>query len=135
MLVNLHQLAKIRIMVSDKWSVVFYVDEQGNEPIKEFLESLDLKTQARFDWSIEQLRIRNITAKEPLVRHLQDKVWELREESSTSIDRLLYFFFTGRQIVFLHGFQKKTQKTPSREINLALKRMKDFVQRFEMNRR
>lgn len=116
-------------MVSGGWSVVFYVDEDGNEPVKEFLKSLDIKTQARFDWSIEQLKIRNITAKEPLVRHLEGKIWELREESSTNIYRLLYFFFTGRQIVFLHGFQKKTPKTPQGEIDTALKRMKDFTKR------
>jgi len=116
-------------MIAGEWSIVFYVDEQGNEPIKEFLSSLDLKTQARFDWSIEQLKIRNTLAKEPLVRHLEGKIWELREESSTNIYRLLYFFFTGKQIVFIHGFQKKKQKTPRREIETAIERMKNFIQR------
>lgn len=45
-------------MMTDQseWAVVFYVDEHGNEPVREFLTSLDLKTKARFDWSIEQLR-------------------------------------------------------------------------------
>lgn len=79
-------------MASDEWSVIFYVDENGNEPVRKFLDSLDLKTQARFAWSIEQLRIRNIKAREPLVRHLEGKIWELREESSTDIYRLLYFY-------------------------------------------
>lgn len=116
-------------MVINEWSIVFYVDEQGQEPIKEFLQQLDLKTQARFDWSIEQLKIRNILAKEPLVRHLEGKIWELREESSTNIYRLLYFFFSGKQIVFVHGFQKKKQKTPRREIETAIGRMKDYIQR------
>ena len=116
-------------MIAGEWSIVFYVDEQGNEPIKEFLSSLDLKTQARFDWSIEQLKIRNTLAKEPLVRHLEGKIWELREESSTNIYRLLYFFFTGKQIVFIHGFQKKKQKPPRREIETAIERMKNFIQR------
>jgi len=72
------------------------------------LRGLDAKTQRRFRWSIEQLRLRNVQAREPLVRHLDGKIWELREESQTNIYRLLYFFFTGRRIVFLHGFQKKT---------------------------
>ena len=117
-------------MASNDWLVVFYVDENGNEPIKDFLTKLDLKTQARFDWSIEQLKVRNITAKEPLVRHLEGKIWELREESTTNIYRLLYFFFTGKQIVFVHGFQKKKQKTPRREIETAIERMKDFVKRY-----
>ena len=101
------------------WAVVFYIDENGHSPVEEFLESLDTKTQVRFDWSIEQLRIRNVRAQEPLVRHLEGKLWELREESGTNIYRILYFFFSGRQIVFLHGFHKKTQKTPRHEIEVV----------------
>ena len=68
-----------------EWSVVFYLDENDKNPIGEFLGGLDLKTQARFAWSIEQLRLRNIQAKEPLVRHIEGKLWELREESQTNI--------------------------------------------------
>jgi phage-related protein len=113
----------------NEWIVVFYVDENGFSSVREFLQSLDIKTQARFAWSIEQLRIRNAKAQEPLVRHLDGKLWELREESSTNIYRLLYFFFSGRRIVFLHGFQKKTQKTPRREIEIALQRMDNFTKR------
>ena len=107
----------------NEWIVVFFVDEKGSSPIREFLQNLDLKTQARFMWSIEQLRVRNVRAQEPLVRHLEGKLWELREESSTNIYRLLYFFFSGRRIVFVHGFQMKTQKTPRHEIEIALQRL------------
>ena len=116
-------------MAGGEWSVVLYVDEQGNEPVREFLRSLDLKTRTRFDWSIEQLRVRNVRAREPLVRHLEGKLWELREESQTNIYRVIYAFSTGRTIVFLHGFQKKTQKTPRREIETAQRRLDDFIQR------
>lgn len=121
------QHTKIRMMRGQEWTVVFYADEQGNEPVREFLNSLDLKTKARFDWSIEQLQMRNIRAREPLVRHLEGRLWELREESTTSIYRLIYFFFTGRRIVFLHGFQKKTQRTPRREIETARRRMNSHL--------
>jgi phage-related protein len=41
----------------------------------------------------------------------------------------LYFLVTGRRIVFLHGFQKKTQKIPAREIAMAVKRMDRFIER------
>lgn len=112
-----------------EWSIVFYVDEHGNEPVLEFLQRLDGRTQARFDWSIEQLRIRNIHAREPLVRHIEGKIWELRRESKTNIYRLLYTFLSGRRILFLHGFQKRTQKTPREEIEIALRRLNSFIQR------
>jgi phage-related protein len=114
-------------MVNNDWSIVFYVDGSGNEPVREFLATLDAKTRARFTWSIEQLRVRNVQAREPLVRHLEGKIWELREESQTNIYRLLYFFFAGRKIVFVHAFQKKTQKTPRREIEVALTRLDEFT--------
>jgi phage-related protein len=116
-------------MTEQEWSIVFYVGESGDEPVREFLESLDRQTQARFDWSIEQLRVRNIRAREPLVRHIEGKIWELRRESSTNIYRLLYCFLPGRRILFLHGWQKKSQKTPRREIEIALKRLADFTLR------
>jgi len=121
------EYTKIRIMQDQEWTVVFYTNEQGNEPVREFLNGLDLKTKARFDWSIEQLQMRNIRAREPLVRQLEGRLWELREESTTNIYRLIYFFFTGRRIIFLHGFQKKTQRTPRREIEIARRRMNDYL--------
>lgn len=94
-----------------------------------FLADLDQKTQTRFEWSIEQLRMRNVQAAEPLVKHIEGKLWELRRGSSGNIYRVMYFFFTGRQIVLLHGFQKRTQKTPRSEINIAQQRMADFIGR------
>jgi phage-related protein len=114
-------------MREGEWSIVFYIEESGRNPVGEFLTALDVKAQARFLASMEQLRVRNVLAREPLVRHLEDKVWELREESRGNIYRLLYFFFSGRRIVFLHGFQKKTEKTPRGEIEIAMRRMKTFV--------
>lgn len=118
-----------RINDSSDWSLVFYVEDDGTSPVEEFLAALDDKTQRRFRWSMLQLRIRNVTARQPLARHLEGRLWELREESSTNIYRIIYFFFTGRRIVLLHGFQKKTQKTPRQEIDLAAKRMERFVRR------
>jgi phage-related protein len=113
------------------WSLVFYTTTNGDEPVREFLESLDQKTQVRFEWSLEQLRVLNVQARAPLVKHIEGKLWELRRASSGNIYRVMYFFFTGRQIVLVHGFQKKTQKTPRSEIALAEQRMADFLKRAE----
>lgn len=111
------------------WITEFYLSEEGNSPVEEFLRGLDDKTQARFIWAIEQLKVQNVRAGEPLVKHLEGKLWELRRASSGNIYRLLYFFFTGKKIVFVHGFQKKTPKTPRREIELAQKRIDDYLNR------
>lgn len=116
-------------MTTSDWSIVFYTDARGEEPIRAFLESLDLRTQARFAWSIEQLRLRNIRAREPLVKHLDGPIWELRRESTTNIYRLLYATLPNRRILFVHGFQKKTQKTPPRELALSQRRLSEFLAR------
>jgi len=113
------------------WSAEFYLEDDGSSPVEEFLDSLDAKTRARFRWSMEQLQVRNVQAREPLARHLEGALWELREESQTNIYRIVYFFFTGRRIVFLHGFQKKTQKIPRRELEIAKRRYLAFLAREE----
>jgi phage-related protein len=116
-------------MADEEWTIQFYTDASGARHVEEFLGNLDLKTQTRFRWSIEQLRVRNVQAREPLVKHLEGKIWELRRESDTNIYRLLYTFLSGRRILFLHGFQKKTQKTPRGEIEIAFQRLNSFLER------
>lgn len=111
------------------WSVVFFVETSGRSPIREFLESLDVQTQARLRRAIELLLQRNVQAGEPLVRHLESKLWELGVEGRSRIYRLIYAFDSGRRVVVLHGFEKKTQKTPRREIEIAFRRMDDFQAR------
>lgn len=76
---------------------------------------------------MEQLRVRNVRAREPLARHLEGDLWELREESSTNTYRVVYFFFTARRIVFLHGFQKKSPRTPRRELETVRRRYHVFL--------
>lgn len=117
----------MRMMEGDDWSIVFYTRPSRESPIADFLASLDQRTRVRFGWSIEQLRVRNINAREPLVKHLEGKLWELRESSGTNIYGLLYFFFAGRQIIFVHWFQKKSEKTRRRELDTAVGRMEDFL--------
>jgi DNA-binding XRE family transcriptional regulator len=76
---------------------------------------------------------RNVRASLPLVRHIEGKVWELREESQGNIFRLLYFLAPGRRIVLLHGFAKKTQRLPRRELEIALRRLARFEEREGVN--
>src|SRR6266516_2930917 len=113
--------------MKDEWTIEYYVDESGHVPVQVFLGSLDKETYARFLWSLEKVRVSNVRAREPLVRHLEGKIWEIREESNTNIYRVLYFFFRSKRIVLLHGFTKKTQKPPHEELNVALRRLAQFL--------
>jgi phage-related protein len=62
----------------------------------------------------------------PHVRSLGGKLWEMRLRDADGIARAIYFAATGRRIVVLHAFEKKTQKTPKRSLDLAEKRMREF---------
>lgn len=63
----------------------------------------------------------------PYVKHLEGKLWELRLKGRDGIARSLYVTASGRRIVILRTFVKKTQATPRREIELALARAKELI--------
>ena len=117
-------------MADPDWTTEFFVERSGKSPVEDFLAALDVDTRTRFEWSFSELRRRNVLAREPLVRHLEGRLWELREESRGNIYRVVYFFFTGRRIVMVHGFQKKSRRTPPGELAVARRRYNDFIQRF-----
>jgi phage-related protein len=62
--------------------------------------------------------------REPHVKHVEGKTWELRAKASEGIARGLYVTMTGRRIVVLHVFVKKSQKTPPSALKVARERMK-----------
>jgi phage-related protein len=61
---------------------------------------------------------------EPHVKHVEGKLWELRAKATEGIARGLYVTVTGRRLVVLHVFVKKSQKTPASALRLAWERMK-----------
>lgn len=111
------------------WSVEFYIDARGECPVAAFLEQLPPRARDHVVHHISLLQERGPTLGMPYVRHLQGKLWELRVRTRGAAYRLLYFFYTGRRIVLLHAFVKKTKKTPSREIDIAMRRLNDFWER------
>lgn len=67
-----------------------------------------------------------LAVREPHVRHLVGKLWEMRLTGQDGIARSLYVAASGQRVVVLRTFVKKTQKTPPREIEIALARMKEM---------
>ncbi len=64
--------------------------------------------------------------REPHVKPLRDKLWEMRMSGKDGIARAIYVLALKRRIVILHAFVKKTQKTPPEAVRLALKRAKEL---------
>ena len=105
------------------WSVVFLNDEARAE-----LESLPRDIMASFlriSRLIESVGLERV--REPYVKHLEGPLWEMRMKGRDGIARAAYVTATGRRVVVVRVFPKKTQKTPRREIELALKRAKEVL--------
>ena len=75
---------------------------------------------------IEEFGVERV--REPHVKHLRGPLWELRMKGKDGISRAYYVTAVGRRVVVVRVFIKKSQKTPSREIELALKRAKEISQ-------
>lgn len=78
---------------------------------------------------INLLKDYGVLLKEPYTRQVRGKIRELRIKDSRGNIRILYFTYAGRRFILLHGFIKKTDKTPFKEIEIAENRMNDFIQR------
>lgn len=104
--------------------VVFYRSETGNEPVREWLKKLlredkrqigeDIKT-AQLGWPLGM----------PLIRKIDKDLWEVRTRLESGIARV-FFTVDGEHMILLHGFIKKSQKTPQNELKTALTRLGNY---------
>ncbi len=104
------------------WSV-----ETLNDTVNAELGALPEDMRARF------VRIAELIAavglhhvREPHVKHIQDAIWEIRLKGKTGIARALYVTAKAERVVIVRVFVKKTQKTPGKEIKLAVQRAKEL---------
>lgn len=115
----------------EHYDVDFYYKANGDCPVAEFLDSLDVKMRAKVLGSIALLEANGPQLREPYSKPLGDGIFEIRAKQSNNITRVLYFFYVGKHIILTNGFIKKTQKTPSDEITLAKKYRADYLERKE----
>lgn len=106
-----------------------WIVETLNSTVDEELNALPADMRARFVWIsrlIEEHGLQNV--REPYVKHLKDSLWEIRMKGRDGISRALYVTAKPERVVVVRVFVKKTQKTPGREIELALKRAQEISQ-------
>jgi phage-related protein len=102
--------------------------EIPNETVAREIESLPEDMQAKFVYISAMIEQFGLPAmREPYVKHIQEKLWEMRMKGRDGIERALYLAGIGKRVVALRAFVKKTQKTPHDEIVLALERAKEFL--------
>ena len=116
------------------FQIEFYETEQGIQPAKEFLLSLDTKMRAKMVNTISILQDNGYELREPYSKYLSEGIFELRSRVGSDITRVLYFFYVDSRIVLTNGFIKKTNKTPIKEIEKAKKYRTDYLKRKEDRR-
>lgn len=114
------------------YTVKFYRDKDGNEPVREYLQELADKSDKDSRINLNKIRdyVKSLSLYgkalgEPHIKLLDDDIWELRPLRN----RILFFGYDGNQFILLSHFIKKTQKTPKREIEKAKRLMKDYLDR------
>ncbi len=106
-------------------NVVFYKTNSGNEPVREWLKTLSKEDCKIIGTDVLTVQYAWPVGK-PLVDNLGEGIWEVRSRLDNRIARTL-FAIVEQEIVLLHGFIKKQQKTPQDELDLAKKRKKQYL--------
>ena len=115
--------------MEEQWKVLLYTTLQGEKPVNKFIHSLELKAQTKVYNALELLKSFGVSVGSPHIKKLTGtELWELRILGSDSI-RILYIAITGKNFLLLHGFKKKKDKTPPKEIRIAEDRLVEFRSR------
>jgi phage-related protein len=108
-----------------KIPVFFYQTAGGAEPVREWLKQLDAEDRrivgediatVEFGWPVGM----------PICRSLGHELWEVRSSLASRREARVIFAVIEEQMVLLHAYMKKTQKTPKTDLELALKRLKEI---------
>ena len=97
------------------------------EYFTDFFEKQKPKVKAKVLWTFRLIETQ-IQVPDDYLKHLEgtDGLYEIRVQQGSDIFRIFCFFDHGQLVVLVNGFQKKTQKTPRKEIELALKLKTDY---------
>ena len=112
--------------------IFFYMDKRGKEPVLDYLRELSGKKDKdsrvklnKIQDYINALSEYGLQLREPYIKHLDSEIWELRPLR----DRILFVAWHRGSFILLHSFMKKTQKTPTREIEQAKRELADLIER------
>ena len=93
-----------------------------------FYNPLDKKLKDKVDYVLQIIiSVERISTK--FFKHLDDGIYEIRIEYKSDVYRIFSFFDEGRLVILLHGFQKKTQKTPRKELDRAKKLRREYYEK------
>lgn len=109
------------------WNILTFETNSGEKPVDEFIKNQQFKVKAKITHTIRLLKQYGNTLGMPHSKALGSGLYELRIRGKVEI-RIFYCFKQQRTIYLLHGFKKKTQMTPKKELDLGLKRMRGLTE-------
>ena len=116
-----------------RYNIEMYEKADGKVPVLEFILKLQPKQQAKIYREIDLLEKFGNELHYPHVDTVKGNkykdIWELRVEIASNIFRIFYFLPHENFVILLHGIVKKKQKTPKKELDIALERMKEYLRR------
>lgn len=106
--------------------MVYFVSSSGDNPVRTFIDSCTKKQQVKILRVLKHLEEYGIHIVIPHIKKLSGTpFWEIRILGKDNI-RIIYVVEVGKLIILLHGFFKKTQKTPQKEIEICCRRYNEF---------
>jgi|SRR5690554_3181658 len=112
-------------MLDSEWRVLFYRSAQGNFPVRDFLDNLEIDLRVHVVGRIKLLARMGVELRSPHAKHVEKEIWELRYGAV----RIFYAAVSGRRLILLHAIMKKRNRIPRHDIVLAHKRLNDFRNR------
>jgi phage-related protein len=114
-----------KMSLSKKIPAIFYRSASGSEPVREWLKTLEKADRQAVGEDIAYVQYKWPIGK-PRVDHLRGPIWEVRSKIGNRIARVL-FAVEESEMILLHAFVKKTQQTNPADIELATKRLKEWI--------
>jgi len=115
-----------------KATIYYYISLTGDNPVKDFLDSLSVKQQTKVLRIFQLIQVYGLDSVIPHIRKFSGTpLWEIRILGKDNI-RIIYVAPGKTQVIALHGFVKKTNKTPPKEIRAAFNRWADWKSRYDL---
>ena len=107
--------------------IEFYEKADGSRPAEEFILEQSSKMRAKIVKTIELLEAEGINLRMPFSEKISGEIFQLRVQAEGDNARIMYFFIVGQKAILTNGFLKKTNKTPSKELETAKKYRQEYL--------
>lgn len=124
--INIDNISKW-VYTINKMKIDFYVKDNGRSPALDLIKKLGAKDRAKVLGCLQNVQDLGFDCQRVRFRQIRGKLWEIKIKMSSGEFRLFYVTMKSTSMTVLHGYIKKTQKAPAKEIEIAEKRMMEVL--------